>query len=158
MPLKKETIGSIDLMIALDEIHKTGRVLTLLLDEFEWVIDPENEHTTRVFLSGLRALITRPPRVLSLVVATREELRTLCHLIKFTTSPFYNILISRPLRPFEKEEVKQLIDTYLKGSDITFTNRDREFVYEVSGGHPYWAQNACYELFERYLEETREKS
>jgi len=156
--LEGETITNTDFEIILDEIYKTGRVLALLLDEFEWVIDPEDERTTRVFLSGLRALTARRPRMLSLIVATREELTILCRLIKFSTSPFYNNFVFKRLRPFTKEEVNQLIDTYLKDSDIAFTNRDKEFVYEVSGGHPYWAQHACYELFERYLEEGREKS
>jgi hypothetical protein len=156
--LEKETIGVPEFETVLDAIHRMGRVLVLLLDEFEWVIDPEDEHTTRVFLSGLRALTTRQPRVLSLVVATREELTILCRPIRFSTSPFYNNFIFRRLRPFTREEINQLIATYLKDSDITFSDQDREFVYEVSGGHPYWAQQACYELFERYLEEARGNS
>ena len=158
--LKKDSIGDTDFEIVLNEIHKAGRVLALLLDEFEWVIESDigDERATRVFLSSLRALTSSDPGVFSLTVATRQELSKLCRPIKFVGSPFYNNFIVRRLRPFAKEEINQLIDTYLKDSDITFTNRDREFIYEVSGGHPYWAQNACYELFEQYLEETRGKS
>jgi len=140
--LEKETIGAPEVESVLDAIHRTGRALALLLDEFEWAIDPEDEHTTRVFLSEFRALTTRRPRVLSLVVATREELKKLCQPIRFTTSPFYNNFLFRSLTPFIEKEINQLLDQTLEGTGIEFGPEERKLIQELGGTHPYLVQLA----------------
>ena len=150
--LRQEGIVCSDLDAVLDGIHGSGRRLVLLLDEFEWAIRTDTEEdlaTTRDFLSGLRALIGRVPRALSLIVATREPLEALCRPIKFIGSPFHSIFVSLTLQPFTREEAEELIDKYLEGTGVEFSEEDRAFVYEVSGGHPYWLQNACFKLFAR---------
>ena len=153
--LSQEEIACSDLDAVLDGVHENGRKLVLLLDEFEWAIRTDMEEdlaTTRDFLSGLRALIGRVPRALSLVVATREPLEALCRPIKFIGSPFHTIFVSLSLKPFTREEAEELIDKYLKGTGVEFSKEDRDFVYKVSKGHPYWLQNACFKLFEKKLE------
>ena len=153
--LSQEEIACSDLDAVLDGIHRSGRRLVLQLDEFEWAIRTDTEEdlaTTRDFLSGLRALISRVPRALSLIVATREPLEALCRPIKFIGSPFHTIFVSLSLKPFTREEAEELIDKYLKGTGVEFSKEDRDFVYKVSKGHPYWLQNACFKLFEKKLE------
>jgi hypothetical protein len=146
--LAKETIHQTDFEIVLDEIHRTGRALALLLDEFEWVVDPRDEYTTRVFLSGLRALTTRRPRVVSLVVATREELKKLCEPIKFPTSPFYNNFLFRRLKPFTKKEIKQLFEKTLEGTGIEFGPEEHECIRTLGGTHPHLIQLAGALIFD----------
>jgi tRNA A-37 threonylcarbamoyl transferase component Bud32 len=146
--LKKETISSTDFEMGLDEIHKTGRVLALLLDEFEWVIDPGDERTTRVFLSGLRTLTTRQPRVLSLVVATREKLSKLCEPIEFTTSPFYNNFLFRSLKAFTEKEINQLFKKTLEGIGVEFGPEEHDCIRTLGGTHPYLIQLAGALIFD----------
>jgi serine/threonine-protein kinase len=146
--LGKETIRQTDFEIVLDEIHRTGRALALLLDEFEWVIDPRDEDATRVFLSGLRTLTTRRPRVFSLVVATREELKRLCQTIKFTTSPFYNNFLFRHLRPLPEKEINQLLEKTLEGTGIEFGPEERKCIRALGGTHPYLVQLAGALIFD----------
>lgn len=148
--LSQEEIACSDLDAVLDGIHESGHKFILLLDEFEWAVRTDTEEdlaTTRDFLSGLRALIGRVPRALSLIVAIREPLEMLCRPIKFIGSPFHTIFVSLSLKPFTREEAEELIDKYLKGTGVEFSEEDRPFVYDVSRGHPYWLQNACFKLF-----------
>jgi len=67
-------------------------------------------------------------------------------------SPLPNALVPVHLGPFSPTEAYELIDEYLKGTTIAFTDEDKDFAYELSKGHPYWLQRACFEMFNRYLE------
>jgi serine/threonine protein kinase len=144
--LAKETIDASDFEPVLDEIWRAGRVLVLLLDEFEWCIDPRDEHTTRAMLSGLRALINRRPRVLSLVVVTRSDLREVCRPIKFLGSPFYNNFSFRRLTPLK--EINQLFEKTLEGTGIEFGPEEYECIRELGGTHPYLIQLAGALIFD----------
>lgn len=151
----QEEIRGADLEVILDEIHNRGQTLVSLLDEFEWVIRTDTKEDiaiTRDFLSGLRAFINYKPRVSSLIVATSESLVDLCRPIKFKASPFYTFFAFVFLKPFTREEAEELIDRALEGTAIDFSEEDRDFVFKVSKGHPYWLQNACFKLFDKKLE------
>ncbi|HID64804.1 MAG TPA: hypothetical protein EYP49_18965, partial [Anaerolineae bacterium] len=142
--LAKKEIGHTDFEIVLDEISRRGRVLVLLLDEFEWVIrtDDDNEPITRDFLSALRALMNRTPKALVLVVATCRELHELCRPIKFIGSPFDNEFTFRRLRPFTRREIDQLLDNALAGTGIEFTPEERDYICFLAGTHPFLIQLA----------------
>jgi len=156
----QKEIRAADLEVILDEIHDRGQALVLLLDEFEWVIRTDTAQDIAItldFLSGLRALVTHSKRVFSLITATREPVHQLCAPIKFIGSPFYVFFANISLKPFTREEAEELIDKALKGTGIEFSKADRDFVFEVSGGHPHWLQNACFKLFEKKLQLVGER-
>ena len=150
--LKKETLGSTDFEIVLDEIHKTGRVLALLLDEFEWVINIDDERSTRIFLGKLRALINRQPKVFSLITATRHELTELCRPLKFSGSPFYNNFIFQRLRPFTEADINQLIDKALEQTGMEFGPEERNYTRVLGGTHPYLIQQAGSLIFDAKIQ------
>lgn len=145
----RSQIDSIDIGYLLDDLHIEDILLILLLDEFEWMIrtDPESEPETRDFLGGLRALVNRVPRAMSIVIATREPLDVLCQNINMMGSPFYNSFVYLHLRPFSWDESNRLVDQMLENTTVTFTERERSFIFEIAGNHPLLIQAAAYCMF-----------
>jgi len=146
--LTRHEIHYDDFEIVLDKMHRIGQMLVLLLDEFEWVLNIDNERATRIFLGGLRALINRQPKVFSLITATRQELTELCHPLKFSTSPFYNNFIFQPLKPFTEADINQLIDKALEQTNVEFHPDECAYVFGIGGFHPYLVQRAASLIFD----------
>lgn len=138
-----------DIEFLLDDLDEAGLVWILSLDEFEWAIrtDAENEAATRDLLGGLRALTNHVPRVLSLIVATRQPLHELCQDIRFMGSPFYNNFVYVQLRPFLPAEAEHLLAQTLEGTPVVFTPEEQAFLYSLAGLHPLLLQAAAYCLF-----------
>jgi hypothetical protein len=152
---KKGAIVYRDLEGILDETRGLGQKLVLLLDEFEWVLgtDVEVMETATVnFLAGFRALLNQMPGAISVVISTGEPIYELCPSSAQKGSPFYNNFIFIWLKEFTEPEARELIETYLQGTGVNFTEDDKKFAYEVSEGRPYFLQLACHRLFERYVE------
>lgn len=148
---EKDSISVTDLGILLGDIVRENREIVLLLDEFDYIIgntDPAKPYP----LSALRSLVNR--QCLTLIVASYEPVAALTQGMYFEGPPFHNIFASVSLGPFSEQEANQLIDKALQGTKVIFSEDDRKFVYEISKGHPYWLQNACYKLFNRYIEST----
>ncbi len=149
--LQGDDIGSFELGEFFDRIARDGKLVVLLLDEFEHIVEHINPDDPQ-FLYLLRSLINRPAHGLALVLASRKPLPELCQNMRFVGSPFPTSFTSLSLSPFSLEEANKLIDVYAQGTGVAFSDRDREFAYEISKGHPYWLQNACFKLFQRHME------
>lgn len=119
-------------------LGKERRKFLLILDELEWCIHAE-------FVRELEVLVNHPSHTFQFVVATRRKLAESCDALAKRS-------VRLVLRPFSRKEAEQLVDRCLKGTGMEFTKKDRDFVFEVSKGHPYWLQNACYKLFGKKLE------
>jgi serine/threonine-protein kinase len=156
--LEEDEISTIDVEFLLDDIHAAGYLFVLLLDEFEWCIrtDPENEAMTRGFLGGLRALINHVPRVLSLIVSTRQPLNEVCQDIRFMGSPFYNNFVFIHLRPFSQEEADLLLAQMLNQTDITFSEDERAYIYDLAGTQPLLLQVAAGLIFDAKVAGAKE--
>lgn len=156
---KQGTIACKDLEGILGETYKLGRRLVLLLDEFEWVLGTDLqavETTTVNFLAEFRALLSHASRAISVVISTGKPIHELCPPSVQRGSPFYNNFISIWLKEFTELEARELVETYLQDTGVTFTEDDKRFAYEVSKGHPYLLQQACHLLFERYVGDGEE--
>lgn len=152
--LQGDDIGSFELGEFFDRVARDGKLVVLLLDEFEHIVEYVNPDDPQ-FLYLLRALINRPAYGLALVLASRKPLEDLCQNLRFVGSPFMTSFISLSLGPFSPEEADTLIDVYTQGTGVTFSDRDREFAYEISKGHPYSLQKTCFRLFQRHKEKVR---
>ncbi|MDO9088275.1 MAG: TIR domain-containing protein [Anaerolineaceae bacterium] len=133
-------------------IADSGLTLVLLLDEFEYVT--QNTNFGSDFFGGLRTLAIH--HNLPLITATRRELVDLCHSNELKGSPFFNIFANIVLRPFSRNEVKELLNGYLQGTDISFTDQETELVLSLGGGYPFFSQMAAYYLFEAKLNKLSE--
>jgi len=125
-------------------ITDEGLIPVLLLDEFEYVT--QNPNFGSDFFGGLRALAIH--QNLPLVTATRRELIDLCHSEELKGSPFFNIFSNIVLRPFNQEDVHALLDGYLEGMGISFTESEREMVSKLGGGYPFFTQMAAFFMFD----------
>ena len=156
--LKGDGVGGFELGELFDRIARDGKLVVLLLDGFEHVVEhvsPDNPE----LLYLLRALINRPAHGLALVLASRKPLHALCQSVRFVGSPFPTSFTSLSLGPFSPEEANKLIDVYTQGTGVTFSVRDRDFAYyEISNGHPYLLQKACFKLFQRHVEKMSQSS
>jgi hypothetical protein len=148
--LSEDEIDTTDIEFLLDDIHAVGYLFILMLDEFEWCVrtDPENEAMTRDLLAGLRALINHVPRVLSLIVATRQPLNDVCQDVRFMGSPFYNNFVFIHLRPFSQEEANSLVEQMLGGTGISFSEDEEAYIYDLAGTQPLLLQAAASLVFD----------
>ena len=146
--LQGDDVGSFELGELFDNIARDGKLVVLLLDEFEHVVghvSPDNPE----LLYLLQTLISRPVGGLALVLSSCEPLNALFRDFRFSGSPFPTSFISLSLGPFSQVEANELIETYTRDTKIRFSRKEKERVYKVSRGHPYQLQSACHELFEQ---------
>ena len=118
--------------------------VVLLLDEFEYVT--QNPNFGSDFFGGLRALAIH--HNLPLVTSTRRELIDLCHSEELKGSPFFNIFANIVLRPFEPEEVNDLVSNYLIDSEIQFSETEIDLLWSLGGGYPFFTQIAAHYAFD----------
>ena len=135
---KMDEFDLFDLEDLFEVISDEGLTIVLLLDEFEYVT--QNPNFGSDFFGGLRALAIH--QNLPLVTATRRELVDLCHSEEIKGSPFFNIFANVVLRPFNREEVYEMLDSYLAETDLTFPGREKELVIGLGGGYPFFTQMA----------------
>ena len=133
-----------DLEDLFDTISDAGLTTVLLLDEFEYVT--RNPNFGPDFFGGLRALAIH--QNLPLVTSTRRELVDLCHSEELKGSPFFNIFANVVLRPFGREDVHELIAGYLAETELVFSEREKELIFGLGGGYPFFIQMAGHYLVE----------
>ncbi|RME45612.1 MAG: hypothetical protein D6791_10310 [Chloroflexi bacterium] len=153
--ISQDRVGFEDVQDVLDELDWSDRVLVALLDEFECVVRTETEvaeQTTRHFLGMLSSLGRRTPRVFSMIIATERPLTTLDDSLGgWRGSPFPTIFISQELSAFTASEANELFDRALAGTEVTFSDGERRFILEQTGGHPALLQAAAAALFDAKL-------
>ena len=154
--LQGDDVEDFELDELFDRIARDGKLVVLLLDEFECICEHVNPDDPQ-FLYRLRALINRPARGLALVLASRKPLKELCQNMRFSGSPFPTSFTLLSLGSFSQEEANKLIDVYTRGTSVTFGGRDERFAHKISQGHPYWLQKVCSKLFQRHVEKMRQR-
>jgi hypothetical protein len=152
--LQGDDVGGFELGLLFDRIARDGKLVVLLLDEFEHIVKHVNPDAPDL-LYLLRALINRPSHGLALVLASRKSLEKLCEDIHFVGSPFPTNFTLLSLGPFSLVETNKLIGTYTRDTRVSFNREEIDHVYDVSGGHPSKLQKACYELFEQKTRRRR---
>ena len=150
--LEQDEIGFEDIQDLLEELERSGKVLVAILDEFECVIQTHSEaaeRQTRHFLGMLSALGRRAPRVFSMVIATEAPLTALDDDLElWRGSPFATVFIGQGLPPFTRDEVDLLFDRALGQTDVHFDAAERDFLHDLTGGHPALLQRAAAAMFD----------
>lgn len=141
---KKRNLDLFDLQDLCDTISSQGLTVVLLLDEFEYIT--QNPNFGPDFFGTLRSLAIH--NNLPLVTSTRRDLVDLCHSDEIKGSPFFNIFSNVVLRPFSRVEVEQMLDQYTAKTSWAFTASDKDLVYKLAGGFPFFVQIAGFFLFE----------
>jgi hypothetical protein len=141
-------IDLFDLEDVFDRIHDKGMIVVLFMDEFEYVT--QNPNFKGDFFGSLRALAIH--HGVALVPATRRQLVDLCYSNELKGSPFFNIFANVILRPFTRPEMDELLNGYSQLGLITIGPEERDFIWTLAGGYPFFAQMAGYYLVEGRLQ------
>jgi hypothetical protein len=144
----QESIELKDVFGLLQSFKQRDKRPVFLLDEFDSAA--QNPHFDVNFFGGLRNLGNNFP--LSFILASRYTLQELQYAHEDTfTSPFFNAFRPIYLPAFTPQEVNDLLDAALAGSNVTFERDDRNFLRYVSGHHPYLLQLGGYLLFDAHV-------
>jgi hypothetical protein len=143
---KEERLDTFVLDELFEQIDQRGQQVILLLDEFEHIT--ANGNFGPDFYYGLRSLIIH--HQLALVTSSQRELIELCHSEAIKSSPFFNIFANINLQPFSRADAQRLISQSLDRTEIQFSNREIERLFDLAGLHPYFLQAACWALYEAY--------
>jgi hypothetical protein len=116
----------------------------LLLDAFDTItsskaFDPQ-------FFMFLRAQATAG--LVSYVTASIKPLTEISHPA-VQGSPFFNIFAVFRAMPLALDEARNLIMIPSLRAGCPFTDKERERIVSLTGGHPFFIQRACYLLFEQ---------
>jgi AAA+ ATPase superfamily predicted ATPase len=142
------SIGKTQLVIVL--FDNLDRVINQIQSK-EYHDKPDEEKTQYLnFLGTIAALLNATsPRGFSLIVASEQPIHGLLQkqFIDFG-SALYSNMISLCLGPFSKAECEELLNSYLKDTEITFRTQERNELHKDSGGYPAKFQEAAFELFD----------
>ena len=133
-----------DLEDLFETTHQRGLTIVLMMDEFEYVT--QNPNFGSDFFGSLRALAIH--HGVALLPATRRQLADLCHSEEIKGSPFFNIFANVVLRPFSRPEVDGLLTAYTSTGSREFSPAEKDFVWSLGGGYPFFVQAAGYALFD----------
>jgi len=119
--------------------EKWPRRLVLLFDEFDEVYQGLD---TRVFLN-LRALRDKYPRELMYVAVAQMPLSDSRH--KAEDGEFAELFAHHTyyLKPLDRDDVAQVVKIFTADQQITLSDEDIAFIFEMSGGHPGLLQVVC---------------
>lgn len=145
----KDEITLFDLEVLFTQCNETGLNVILLFDEFGAVT--ANPNLDQAFYGGLRNL-SNNLRVHYIITTQRPLLELQYAYPETMTSPFFNTFRRVTLGPFTSEEVEELLTTALRGTGITFSEQDRQFLDDMADHHPYFLQMVAHHLFEAYIE------
>jgi hypothetical protein len=114
--------------------------IILLLDEFEQIFAAYNQ-VIQDLLNGLRALTLAPDFMLILITATRDPLSQVCQrFMQDTGLEFHSNFAFYSLERFDIDEMVQVVQKLLTGTNVEFTQQELYYIWEVSQGPSNGAQ------------------
>ncbi len=153
--------------VGIKEIYKGYRLsrelqnyrLLLILDEVEKMTGDSFTNNIRGQLRGLAEGMNAPLRLL---VAGSTCLDQLFPDSKGMTSPFTGICMEEKLERWDEATIREFIDSRLNSplltpdsKNITFSEDEIKQLINDSGGHPQILMELCYQMFNRYLKESK---
>jgi hypothetical protein len=132
---------------------------TFLFDEFDVIAD-KNRPVDSDFCKHLRTLVNDPETHIVYVIATRQQLDEVENCLYGTDgpphSPLFNIFKKLPVPVFYKKDAEQMVKYLLEDAGVnrqairTFWSQS-DFLFQMSGFHPFFLQVVCYHLFEHTI-------
>ncbi len=116
-----------------------------LLDEFERLAS--NPNLNRDFFGQLR-LLAAPFNPLIYITASHRPLAELTYRDNMLGSPFFGIFQPLRLASLAKRDAQTLIKKPAHEAGLKFSTETENFILELTGGHPFATQIACYHAFE----------
>lgn len=137
------------------KIGQAGFRLLLLFDEFEYVADSFSLDLS--FFGTLRSLVASNLPV-GCVTASQKALSEIDKFrsgYSFASSPFWNVFTTIRLGVFQEQEASDFIRGTWISQGRKFDDESFDFLYDLSGFHPFFLQAAAYYLFEETVSQNR---
>jgi len=141
---EQEAFDLFDLEDLFQAVMDKGLTTVLFMDEFEYVT--QNPNFKSDFFGGMRTLAIH--NGVALIPSTRRELVDLCYSDEIKGSPFFNIFANVILRPFTRPEVDELLEGYSTQGEALLTPAERDLIWSLGGGYPFFVQMAGYYFIE----------
>jgi hypothetical protein len=145
---KREQFGTFLLERLFLQLEKEDRKLILILDEFDRILH-EPGLSRAEFYGGLRSLASRY-NSLVLIIAARQSTDTLnssTQEYSRTGSPYFNFMEEITVSTFTDKDVEQLL------AKASFSEKEQQYLADLSGGHPYILQVAANFWYELHAEQ-----
>jgi len=139
--------GYLSMKQFIPELHRNGRKLVLLWDEFDSIT--RNRKFGEEFFSFFRSMANRYD--VAYVTTAVRELQEICHTESVAVSPFFNIFTNLYLRIFSPEEARELICGPSGCSQIPLDEHEPALL-DTAGYFPFFLQLACSSLFDQLAE------
>lgn len=123
---------------AVSSLHRQGRKLVILFDEFEAVT--ANPAFGEDFFAFFRSLANNYD--LAYITSSRLDLQELCHTSRIADSPFFNIFTTLNLGTFTRDEALELIALPSEAAGFSLSPWAGR-ILELSGHFPFFLQVAC---------------
>ncbi len=155
--LEQQEVDSYDLRQVLNQVLRKignqGKFLLLLLDGYSDALYPNQDYTETemlTFLGEFRQLAVHSQlgENLATIVASSRPLNQLGPQVLLTGSPWFNHYFFCPLKPFEDDEIKELLNKM--PSQWALNSKQQEQVRKSTGGHPTLLQNICFLLYQNF--------
>ncbi|WP_353570143.1 AAA-like domain-containing protein [Candidatus Albibeggiatoa sp. nov. BB20] len=128
------------------DLHKylQGKKYVLCLDEIERLTCDKFDREMRDELRGLAEGESTP---FTLLIASHKPLNEVFADLAHYQSPLANICHTINIKPLRLDEVVGLIEQYLQGQRIQFSEEEIAGIFEQSQGHPYQVQQLASDLY-----------
>ena len=142
---KRNKFGTFVLEQLFAGLHAIGSRLVLLLDEFDDFLSHPVLNSAE-FYGSLRSLASRSEGLVLVIAARKdlEQLNELTQAINHHGSPYFNVFTEIRLGTFSQKDVSELLNR----AGHRFNQRDRKYITEVAGGHPYLIQASAATLWD----------
>lgn len=127
-------------------VRESGKQYILCLDKIERLTTDKFPVEMRSELRGLSEGENAP---FTLLISTSTPLKNIFPDTEIVQSPLANICRAIRVEPFTEQEVTGLIQQYLTGQPISFSEAEIKTIFEQSQGHPYQVQELAYALYEQ---------
>ncbi|MEM6777298.1 MAG: ATP-binding protein [Planctomycetota bacterium] len=120
---------------------KTGKTVVMVFDEFQQVLDYEDDATER----QIRSSIQHHKNVAYVFLGSRKHL--LQSMFLDESRPLYRSAMHYPIGPIETKHWRSFIAKRFQDADKPIDRQTIESLCERTGGHPFYTQHLCHVLW-----------
>ncbi len=120
---------------------KKGRRMVLAFDEFQDVSDLNGTAIEKL----MRSKFQRHRNVTYVFMGSKRHILT--RMFSDESRPFYRFSKPMELGPIPRQEFKQFIANKFEKTGGRISDEALDAILDLTGGHPYYTQQLCYELW-----------
>ena len=121
--------------------EKTGKTVVMVFDEFQQILDYEDDLTER----QIRSSIQHQSNVAYVFLGSRKHL--LQSMFLDESRPLYRSAMHYPIGPIETKHWRSFISKRFQDADKQIDRQIIDLLCDRTGGHPFYTQHLCHVLW-----------